>query len=135
MKYALRLLCAATLTLSTLAGLSPAEARVMRRPAALVATAGQQVELGDNYRVTRVARAGGAVSVTVSMGGGCAEHSFEAHYRVDGAAVTLWLRHDGHHDTCEALLTRDVLIELPAGLPANATLSVRGPGGTSYPVR
>lgn len=135
MKNALRLLCAVTLTLSTLAGPSSAEARVMRRPPPLVAAPGQRVELGDNYQITRVARVGGVVSVSVSMGGGCAEHSFEARYRVDGNAVIFWLRHDGHHDSCEALITRDVLIALPAGLPANATLAVRGPGGTSYPVR
>lgn len=136
MKNALRLLCAATLTLTTLTASTPAFARMPARPsqAPIAATPGQTVAIGDNYGITSVARTGATVSVTVSMGGGCAEHTFEAHYRVDGRTVTFWLRHDAHHDTCEALISRTVQIVVPAGLPANAALVVRGASGTSYPV-
>ena len=69
--------------------------------------------------------------VSVTYGGGCEEHEFAACWdgsisQSNPSSLTLTLAHDAHDDLCDAVITRDLFIDisaLPAGFgaPARAT--------------
>lgn len=69
--------------------------------------------------ITAVEGDGDLLVVTVSHGGGCAEHTYQACW--NGAIAkslppqaTIELRHDGHGDTCEAELSETLEIDISA---------------------
>ena len=96
------------------------------RPEVLTATAvTTSPGFGDGYRVDSAQRtAPNSVNISVSFGGGCAPHDFVASYRTDATGIRISLRHDSHHDRCEALLGRRFTITLPANTPATTRIHV-----------
>jgi hypothetical protein len=76
----------------------------------------------DELRLQEVAVEGGMVRLTVQHGGGCEQHTYAACW--DGffddslpGRAALVIHHDANGDMCDALLTREVLID-PAELAA-----------------
>ncbi len=76
----------------------------------------------DELRLQEVAVEGSMLRLTVRHGGGCEQHAYAACWdgffddSLPGRAV-LVIHHDANDDMCDALLTRDVLID-PAELAA-----------------
>lgn len=73
-------------------------------------------DLGDPYVVQsrpEPAVIGDSLYVTVSYGGGCAEHAFVLGVREEASTVDLWLTHDAGGDQCEAYLTEAVAVFVP----------------------
>ncbi len=71
----------------------------------------------DPYALGNLSVGGTELIADVQTGGGCAEHSFAVCW--DGAIVdsspptiNLSLNHDAHGDTCQAVLSRDLRVEL-----------------------
>lgn len=56
---------------------------------------------------------GDRLSVTVTYGGGCAEHVFTLHARPAGLLTDVWLEHDAGGDRCEALITERRTVVVP----------------------
>ncbi len=50
--------------------------------------------------------------VTVQHSGGCRGHRYILHFRVHGDTTELWLQHKARGDTCEALITRPLLLDV-----------------------
>ncbi len=50
--------------------------------------------------------------VTVQHSGGCRGHRYIVHFRVHGDTTELWLQHKAKGDTCEALITRPLLLDV-----------------------
>jgi hypothetical protein len=70
---------------------------------------------------------GKTLRVSVTYGGGCEDHEFAACWNgaiatnSDPESLLLTLAHDAHDDLCDALVTRDLFIDisdLPAGFGA-----------------
>jgi hypothetical protein len=82
---------------------------------------------GDPYSLGKLSVEGNVLTAPVQHGGGCASHSYAVCW--DGAMVdtfpgmvALALSHDAHGDSCDALLLRDLHIDLApvieaAGVP------------------
>jgi hypothetical protein len=71
----------------------------------------------DELRLQEVALEGGMLRVTVQHGGGCAQHTYAAcwHGVIQETApprTPLVIHHDANGDNCDALLTREILIDL-----------------------
>jgi hypothetical protein len=76
---------------------------------------------GDAYTLGNVALDGSDLLVHVLTGGGCASHTFAVCW--DGTVldsypgtVILGLSHDAHGDGCDALLSRDLRIDITSVL-------------------
>ena len=50
--------------------------------------------------------------VTVQHNGDCRGHRYILHFRVHGDTTELWLQHNAKGDTCEALITRPLLLDV-----------------------
>ncbi|MEM1054293.1 MAG: hypothetical protein AAGI52_02105 [Bacteroidota bacterium] len=68
---------------------------------------------GDAYGVEAqfpVELDGDTLRVTVSYGGGCAEHEFRLRDQRVGGQTEVWLSHDAGGDGCEAYITRRLAV-------------------------
>jgi len=93
----LRLLAGDNLTLQVVPGITP--------------------PLGDAATITSASVDGNRLAVEVQFGGGCATHRFGmATDGFEGLSMppyyTLFLAHDARGDMCEALLTRQLMVDL-----------------------
>ena len=111
---------------------------------ALVDRPGLTLEFGSPYSVlfgesvtavsglthsTPFTDTGGALHVAVEFTGGCANHTFRADYTLAKSAATIWLVHASNGDACEARLTAEVVVALPAGVLEKALLVLLSPSG------
>jgi hypothetical protein len=76
-----------------------------------------QTGSSDPYALGNISVGGAELIADVQTGGGCAEHSFAVCW--DGTivdrsppTVNLSLSHDAHGDTCHAVLSHDLRVEL-----------------------
>lgn len=72
---------------------------------------------------------GGALHVAVEFTGGCANHTFRTDYTLAETAGTIWLVHASNGDICDALLTEEVVVALPANVLEKVTLVLVSPSG------
>lgn len=84
-----------------------------------------QTGASDPYALGIISVEGAELIADVQTGGGCAEHSFAVCWDgtiVDSSppTVNLSLSHDAHGDTCHAVLSRDLRVELAPTLDAIA---------------
>lgn len=77
----------------------------------------------------------GMLSFTVQHGGGCASHEFTLHYEVRGTLASVWFRHNGNGDMCEALIITDMDRNLPAPVLEARVIWLLGPGDQAYQIR
>ena len=90
--------------------------------------AAEAVDFGFGYAVlTSPTLAGGALVVPVQFGGGCVEHDFALHYRVEGGQTEVWIHHDNKGDGCQALLRARLHVQLPATLQSQRHLTFLTP--------
>ncbi len=89
----------------------------------------------DPLHLATIAVEGDRLRVTVSYGGGCAEHAFAACW--DGIVqetapprTSLALHHDGNGDACDALISHDVLIDVSKLEFAIGLAGIADPAGT-----
>lgn len=79
-------------------------------------SSGIEVDFGDPYRVAPgadVTLEGLTLRVPVTYSGGCAEHRFRPFSDFQTEDTTrLWLVHDANGDTCEALITDTLDVQL-----------------------
>jgi len=92
---------------------------------------------GDSYALGNVSAAGHDLVVAVRTGGGCAEHSFAvcwdgAVFDTEPGTIELALRHDAHGDSCDALLSWDLRVDLTPVLETfDAPLQIKVVGATA----
>ncbi|HSK02311.1 MAG TPA: hypothetical protein VK932_13760, partial [Kofleriaceae bacterium] len=89
----------------------------------------------DHLQLREVAVEGTTLRLTVQHGGGCEQHAFAACW--DGLIqetapprTSLVIRHDANDDFCDALITRDVLIDVADLDFAIGAAAIRDPAGT-----
>ena len=95
-------------------------------------------DFGDGYVVEGdppPATVGDELRVTISHGGGCAEHTFALHSRMDSGTADVWLEHDAGGDRCFALLTADVRQGLPERVLAAPVIRLPRPETDPIPLR
>lgn len=76
-----------------------------------------QTGASDPYALGDISVGGAELIADVQTGGGCAEHSFAVCWdgtTVDSSppTINLSLSHDAHGDTCQAVLSHDLRVEL-----------------------
>ena len=76
----------------------------------------------------------GALHVAVEFTGGCADHTFRADYTLAETSATIWLVHASNGDACEARLTEEVVVALPASVLEKALLVLVSPSGREEPI-
>lgn len=77
----------------------------------------KNISEGDAFRINKGERKGDILQLNVSYSGGCKQHSFEIIW--DGLVYTnnpcnmnLLIIHRGNNDTCEALITETIMVNL-----------------------
>ncbi len=91
---------------------------------------GSAPDLGDAYTVlaspapSLVQR---RLTVAVQYGGGCREHTFDLRSEGTDARAEVWLVHDAHGDTCEALVVDTLAMTVPASVAAAEQVILRTP--------
>ncbi len=76
---------------------------------------------GDNFTIKSASLIGSAVNIEVEYSGGCENHEFElifnsANQNAQGTPKSFVLVHDDNEDPCEALLTENIIIQLPSNI-------------------
>lgn len=92
---------------------------------------GSLSDFGDPYGLDTQADAPTLVdtqlSVPVTYGGGCTDHTFTLRSRTRGDAAAVWFEHDANGDLCEALLAETVEAELPRDIAGAKRITLRVP--------
>ncbi len=73
--------------------------------------------------------------VTVQHSGGCRGHHYIVHFRVHGDTTELWLQHKAKGDTCEALITRPLLLDVSLRVLETEHVVLLAPDGGVFTLR
>lgn len=96
----------------------------------------------DPANITSMTIVGDTLRLTITHGGGCADHTYQLH--TSGIALeshppqmSIYLAHDANDDMCEALLTKDLAFDLSplkqhfGGSTSTVMLRVHEPGAAA----
>ncbi len=73
--------------------------------------------------------------VTVQHSGGCRGHRYIVHFRVHGDTTELWLQHNARGDTCEALITKPLLLHVSLRVLETEHVVLLAPDGGVFTLR
>jgi len=73
--------------------------------------------------------------VTVQHSGSCRGHRYSLHFRVHGDTTELWLQHKANGDTCEALITRPLLLDVSRRVLETEHVVLLAPDGAVFTLR
>ncbi len=73
--------------------------------------------------------------MTVQHSGGCRGHRYIVHFRIHGDTTELWLQHNAKGDTCEALITRPLLLDVSLRVLETEHVVLLAPGGGVFTLR
>ncbi len=91
---------------------------------------GEVVEAANGLtQATPFTDGSGALHVAVQFTGGCANHTFRADHTLAEASATVWLVHASNGETCEALLSVEVVVPLPSDVLEKDDIILVGPSG------
>ena len=72
---------------------------------------------------------GDTLTVRVTYAGGCETHELDVDHEVRDDTGFVWIRHDAHNDTCEALIEDEVRTVLPGRVTESRVIALRHPEG------
>lgn len=77
----------------------------------------KNISEGDSFKIVSGKKNGDFLEITVSYGGGCKLHKFDVVwdgivYTNDPCNMNLILVHNGNNDSCEALITETIIVNL-----------------------